>query len=183
MTLTTTPLMTAEDLFNLSNDGYRYELVDGVLIRTNQPGFAHAIVVAALIHVLRSFAVERTLGVVGGGGGFVFRRKPDRVYAPDVVFVRADRLPPRDQREGFLELIPDFAAEVLSPSDTVSDVNAKMGVYLEAGVRLAWVVDPRRQGVTVWEPDRTGRVLAVGDELDGGDVLPGFRLPVADLFR
>ncbi len=183
MTATTTPLMTAEDLFNMPDDGYRYELVDGLLIRMSRTGFRHLQVVGALIHLLRAFVVEHNLGVVGGEGGFIFRRKPDRVFAPDVVFVRADRLPPEDQREGFFELIPDLAAEVLSPSDTALAVNRKVLIYLKAGVCLVWVVDPRQWLVRVWTPDRAVRVLTEGNELDGGDVLPGFRPHVAELFR
>ena len=181
MATTTTP-MTIEEFAALPDDGNRYELVRGVLVRMSPTGFLHLEVVAVLLHALRTFVVERSLGVVGGEAGFVFSRDPLVIYAPDIVFVRADRLPPKEQRVGFLEIAPDLIAEVLSPSDTASAMDEKILVYLKAGVRLVWVVDPHQHSVTVYRPDRTARVLIEGEAIDGEDVLPGFRVPVAELF-
>lgn len=181
--MVTTKPMTLEEFAAIPDDGYRYELVQGVVVRMSPTGFQHLEVVAVLLHALRAFVVARGLGVVGGEAGFVFGRDPLIVYAPDVVFVRADRLPAKDQRLGFLELAPDLIAEVLSPSDTASALDEKLRVYLDAGVPLVWVVDPRRRSVAVHRPNLAIRLLAEGDDLDGEAVLPGFRLPVADLFR
>ena len=180
--MVTTRLMTAEELAALPDDGYRYELVDGELIRMSPTGFLHMQITGLLIRVLGVHVAERSLGVVGGEGGFVFRRAPDKVYAPDVIFIRADRLPPREEWNGFLHIVPDLAVEVLAPSDTAANVNEKVLTYLETGVGLVWVVDPRRRSATVFQPDRTARVLVEGDVLDGGDVLPEFRLPLVELF-
>jgi Uma2 family endonuclease len=180
--MVTTRLMTAEELAAMPDDGYRYELVDGELIRMSPTGFLHLQISGLLIALLGGHVRERGLGVVGGEGGFVFRRGPDKVYAPDVVFVRAERLPPKEAWTGFLDIVPDLAVEVLSPSDTADHINDKVITYLETGVRLVWVVDPRRRTVTVYQPDLTARVLREGNVLDGGEVLPEFRLPLAELF-
>lgn len=180
--MATTTLMTAEELAAMPDDGCRYELMRGELIRMSPTGFEHLEIAGLLNYLLRGFAMERDLGVVGGEGGFMLERDPDIVLAPDIVFVRNDRLPPKGQRQGFLELAPDLAVEILSPSDRAGAVNDKVLAYLEAGVQLVWIVDPRRHAVTIYAPDRTARVLLEGDELDGGDVLPGFRVAVADLF-
>lgn len=180
--MATTTLLTAADLLELPDDGVRHELIHGELTGMNPTGFEHLDLSGLLIHRLRGFASERGLGIVGGEAGFVLAHDPDTVLAPDIVFVRADRLPPREERQGFLDLAPDLAVEILSPSDRAVDVNAKVVIYLEAGVRLVWIVDPRRHTVTAYAADRTARVLVEGDDLDGGEALPGFRLPLTELF-
>lgn len=177
-----TRLMTAEDLLAMLDDGNRYELVDGELIRMRPTGFLHLQSTGLLISLLGGHVRERGLGVVGGEGGFIFRRDPDKVYAPDVVFVSTHRLPPKEAWTSFLDIAPDLAVEVLSPSDTASYINDKVMTYLDAGVRLIWVVDPRCHTVTVYQADRTARVLVDQATLDGGDVLPEFRLPLMELF-
>jgi Uma2 family endonuclease len=104
------------------------------------------------------------------------------VLAPDVAFVRADRLPAEEEADRFARLAPDLAVEIISPSDTGPEVDEKVGLYLGAGVPLVWVVDPRRKTVRVWKGDGTDRLLSEDDELDGGEVLPGFRILVSRLF-
>jgi len=182
MVTTTAPNTSAEELAAIPDDGYRYEVHRGVLVRMNPTGFKHLRVSGAFIYRMSEFVVSRGLGVVGGEAGFILARDPNIIYAPDAIFVRADRLPPDEEQVGFLELAPDLVVEVVSPSDSASDVHDKVLVYLEAGVRLVWVAAFRRRSVTVYAPDRTARVLVEGDALDGGDVLPGFRVAVADLF-
>jgi len=180
--MVTTHLMTAEDLLAMPDDGFRYELVDGELVQMSPTGFLHLHTTGLLIALLGGHVRERGLGVVGGEGGFIFRRDPDKVYAPDVVFVSTHRLPPKEAWTSFLNIAPELAVEVLSPSDSASYINDKVMTYLDAGVRLVWVVDPRRHTVTVYQADRTARVLVDGDALEGADVLPKFRLPLVDLF-
>ncbi len=121
-------------------------------------------------------------GLVGPEIGFVLAVAPDTLLAPDVSYTREDWLPPESARGRFLRLAPDLAVEVLSPTDTAAEIAEKVSLYLEAGTRLVWVVDPRRRTVAVHTPDRVARTLVVGDTLDGGDVLPGFVLPLAELF-
>ena len=120
---------------------------------------------------------------VGANTGFFLSREPETVVAPDAAVVRADRLPPRSERTGYLDLVPDLVVEVVSPSDSQPEIDAKVGLYLAAGARLVWVAYPRPRSVRVHRPGREPVELSEGDVLDGEDVLPGFRLPVADAFR
>ena len=113
---------------------------------------------------------------------FILRRHPDLLRVPDVAFVSWDRLPDRRRPEGFLPIAPDLAAEVVSPHNRADDINEKVHDYLEAGTRLVWVLWPRRRMITVYELDKDLRELGPDDFLDGGDVLPGFRVRVAKLF-
>ena len=115
--------------------------------------------------------------------GFLLARDPDVVVAPDVAFVRTEHLRPRGERRGFLPIAPDLAVEVISPSETPKHVADKIAAYPEAGTALLWVVRPSRQTVTVYEQGRGPRELGIGEVLDGGAVLPGFRLPIAAIFE
>jgi Uma2 family endonuclease len=181
MTATTT-LMTADELERMPEDEYRYDLIRGVLKQMSPTGFRHLKVAGTAIWLLSEYVVPRGLGGVGGEGGFVLELDPDTVLAPDVAFVRTERLPPEDQWDRFARLAPDLVMEIVSPSDTRADVEEKVGLYLAAGVPLVLVVDPRRRTVRVRTPDGGDRLLTETDELDGGTVLPGFRVPVARIF-
>ncbi len=174
--------VTAADLAALRDDDHRYDLVRGELWRMAPAGFRHGAIAGAAAQFLRDFASKHDLGVVlGAETGFRLARDPDTVLAPDAAFVRRDRLPPPDQRAGFPDLAPDLVVEVVSPSDRADQVNEKVVSYLDAGVPLVWVVYPDTRTVAVHAPDGTVRLMREADELDGGDVLPGMRLPVADL--
>ena len=181
--MTATGLMTAEDLERMPKDEGRYDLIKGVLHRMSPTGLRHLIVSGTFIRVFGAFVAERELGVVGGEGGFVLERDPDTVLAPDMVFIRGDRLPPEEELDHFAHLAPDLVVEVLSPSDTARKVNQKIAAYLEAGVRMVLKADPRRRTITGYELGLPPRRLTAADEFDGGDVLPGFRVPVAELFH
>ena len=176
-----TGLMTIEELEQLPDDGYRYTLIRGVLYRMPPPKPCHGRITTTVAGYLRSFVAEHRLGIVSSNSGFVLARDPDVLLGPDVAFVRADRLPPDEDR--YPDLAPDLAVEILSPSNTGPDVEDKIREYLAAGVPLIWLVDPRRRTVRVRAADGTDHLLTEADELDGGDVLPGFRLPVARLFE
>jgi Uma2 family endonuclease len=112
----------------------------------------------------------------------VLRRGPDTVRAPDMAVVRADRVPPREVRRTFAELAPDLVAEVVSPYDRVAEVNGTVPQWLDAGIRLVWIVDPETRVVVAHEPEGVAHLLREDDALDGGDVLPGFSLPLRELF-
>ena len=173
---------TAEELLALPDDGWRYELVRGELRRSMPAGYGHGKVAARIGRLVGNHVEQHELGdVLAAGTGFVIERGPDTVRAPDASFVSAARLP-ADAVWGFGELAPDLAVEVLSPSDTATEVLDKVLQWLEAGVRLVWVLDPRRRTVSVHTPDRHVRVLIEGEVLDGGDVLPDFRVEVSALF-
>lgn len=177
-------LITAEELERMLDDGYRYDLIGGVLVKMCPANFEHGWLAAQIAWLLTAFVRPRRLGiVVGAETGFLLARDPDHVLGPDVAFVRRDRLPPRRERRHYLPLAPDLAVEIVSPSDRTKTVMDKVMEYLDYGVRVVWVVYPVRQTVMVWNGDRTGRLLGETDELDGGEVLPGFRVRVGDLFQ
>jgi len=119
--------------------------------------------------------------VVAVDPGFVLERRPDTVRAPDVCFVRVQRIP-NDTKPPFLEGAPDLAVEVLSPSNTKREMAEKVAQYLATGARLVWLVDPEAHTVMVHRPDHDAEILNVGDSLSGHDVLPGFECPVAEIF-
>ena len=180
---TETAPMTADELARLPDDGWRYELIEGGLIRMTPAGGVHGEVGTEVHYHLRAFAGRHRLGrVYAAETGFLIARNPDTVLAPDVAFVRAERLPPRRDRRGFMPIAPDLVVEVVSPSDQEQDVAKKVARYLAAGVPLVWVARPEPRTVTVHTPDEPPRVLRSGDVLDGGDVLPGLALPVGELF-
>lgn len=179
--MATTKLWTVEELEHAPPDG-RYELIDGELVEMTPSGRRAAKTGVRIGNRLSNHVEPRGLGeVTGADGGFVLFPERRIVRVPDVAFVRADRLTEQDE-EGFYRLAPDLAVEVLSPTDRMDAVLAKVEMYLEAGVCLVWLVDPRARTVTIHELDRSPVVLQDGDELDGGAVLPGFRVTVAELF-
>jgi Uma2 family endonuclease len=179
----TVSLMTAEELAEMPDDGHRYELVRGELVRLPMSSIESSVIAMRIGIALGAFVYPAGLGwIAGADGAFILERQPDTTRIPDVSFIRADRFPPPGERRHFAELAPDLAVEVLSPSDRTSETNDKVLTYLDAGVQLIWIVDPPRRIVTVYTPDSVARVLRETDELDGGDVLPGFRLRIADIF-
>ena len=174
---------TADDLLRMpERDGVRYELVNGELKTMTPTGGAHGVIVAELTTALHQHARAHRLGrVFGESTGFVLRRDPDTVRAPGVSFVAAERLPAAVPA-GYLHLAPDLAVEVVSPSDTVTELGRKVEEYVRAGVRSIWVVDPSNRTVTVHTPDRGVTVLRESDALDGGEIIPGFRYSITELF-
>jgi Uma2 family endonuclease len=174
--------MTAEDLLALPDDDKQYELVEGVLIEMSPSGRPHSRDGLRVATRLNLFVEDHDLGEVhGADGGFILRRNPDTVRAPDAAFVRKERLVKLDD-EGFMPLPPDLAVEVVSPSNTVSEMSQKVRDYLDAGSAMVWVVEPLRRQVTVYTPDNVARIHRDGDTLSGGDVLPGFELDVTYIF-
>lgn len=179
-----TKLMTADELLMLPDDGRRYELIEGVLNKTSPAGMAHGLVAMRAGAILFNFVHHRELGeVFAAETGFVLSTDPDTVRAPDAAFVAADRLPPGDSPPGYVRLAPDFVVEVVSPSDTASELQSKVCIWLEAGCRLVWVVYPATRSVTVYRSRENVRVFREEDTLDGLPVFDGFSAEVRDLFR
>ena len=176
--------MTAEELLHLPDDGWRHALVEGELQRMTPAGFDHGAVVMNVAAPLAQYVRRRGLGVVcGAETGFVLARRPDTVLAPDAAFVRRERIPVSGRPAAFWEGAPDLAVEVVSPGGTRPEVAAKVASWLAAGTRVVWVVDPGRRSVTVHEPGAPPRRLAAdSDVVDGAPLVPGFRLPLADVF-
>ena len=179
-----TKLMTADELLMLPDDGKRYELVEGVLNERALAGAEHGFTAMAVGALISQFVHARELGAVfAAETGFVLSMDPDTVRAPDAAFVAADHLPPGDLPPGYLRLAPDFVVEVVSPSDSASDLQSKVCTWLDSGCRLVWVVYPATRSVTVYRSREDVRVLGEADVLDGSPVFEGFRAEVRDLFR
>jgi Uma2 family endonuclease len=178
--------VTADDLASLEGDGYRYDLLKGDLIRVSPAGFRHGRLAAEIARRLGNFLVQHPhLGaVVGAETGFRLSRNPDTVLGPDAAVVRSERLPPPEAQVGFLELAPDLAVEIVSPTDRWTTVSGKVDAYLAAGVRLVWVIEPGPRAVRVYSAEGAEQRLRAdrGDVLRAEAVMPGLALPLAELF-
>ncbi|MFN8558781.1 MAG: Uma2 family endonuclease [Dehalococcoidia bacterium] len=156
--MTATPthdLMTAEQLMRLPDDGMFHELDEGRLICMPPSAFESGRVATLVSFFLLLFVRERDLGTVTGpDAGVILRRGPDTVRAPDVSFVRRERV--TDTGRGYFEGTPDLVVEVLSPSDRYAAVARKMSQYLATGARLGWVIDPYTRSAAVHRPERRG---------------------------
>lgn len=172
-------LYTAEDLPHVDGD---YELVRGSLVEMTRPGGRHGLLCARVVGRLLAWC-ETTGGgaVLCNDHGFVLERDPDTVRGPGVAWLRPERAAELPER-GYLDGGPDLAVEVLSPDDRPRAVHAKIADYLAAGSRMVWVLDPRHRTVEVYTPEGPPQVLRQGQALEGGDVLPGFTWPVAEVF-
>jgi Uma2 family endonuclease len=180
--MATTHLFTIADVEHSPPDG-DWELIDGELVPMPPSSFESSSLGHRIGRIVGNYVAEHDLGMMtGADGGYVLFPDRETVRVPDVAFVRSDRLPPPGERSRFPRLAPDLAVEVLSPSDRPSDVVAKVEMYQEAGIPLIWLVDPEQTTITVIAAGRPTAVLRAGDALDGGDVLPGFTVPVATLF-
>jgi Uma2 family endonuclease len=176
-----TPLTLEQYLSLPHDDRWRDELVRGLLVREPRPGGEHGWVQARLTGGLLRHVEEHGAGLVLTDSGYVLADVPPTVRGPDISYISAARAPARPPRE-LLRIAPDIAVEILSPSNRPAEIRAKVEDYLGAGVRLVWVIDPLTRGATEYRPGRKARALAVKEELDGGDVLPGFRLRLSELF-
>lgn len=176
--------MTVEDLYGMPEDGRKYELAAGMLVSEPLPGFGHGRVMFVVAKILDAHAIRHGLGeVIVGDSGFVLARNPDTVRGPDVAFVAGSRVPEERRRSKAFEGAPDLAVEILSPTNTRSEMHAKVGDYLAGGTRSVWLVDPEHRTVTVYDALLSPRVLAESDILEAGDALPGFRARVGDFFE
>lgn len=171
-------LMTAEELVRLPEDGNRYELVAGELV-TMSPSFGrHSMIAGRIAAHLGHYVRSHGLGeVLVADGGYLLRRSPDTLRCPDVSFVAKGRL----IEDAFVSGAPDLAVEVISSSDTYSEIESKVRDYLNAGCSMVAVVDPRKSSVSVHTVNNV-TYLATGDTLDGGDLVPGWKLPLSEIF-
>ena len=178
-----TPAMTAEELFIVSADSDKCELVDGSVVHMPPTGGRHGKVAARIGRLLDEHVEAREAGVVcGAETGFILRRDPDVVRAPDVSFVAKARLPVTGAPDAYWSLAPDLAVEVISPTDRRADVQLKVAEYFAAGTRLVWVVDPATRTVCVYRSSDDVRTLTDDAVLTGDGVLPEFRCPVHRCF-
>ncbi|MFL6254136.1 MAG: Uma2 family endonuclease [Pyrinomonadaceae bacterium] len=178
---TTLQRSTASELFEMPDDGFRYELVKGELRKMSPSGGEHG----AVVWNLSGLLAPHIKGIGQGFGaetGFKIASDPDTVRAADIAFVLRERIPETGIPKNFWELAPDLVVEVVSPGDTYSEVLEKVEDWLKAGVRAVWVVDSKRRSITVYRSMKDVMRLSEDDELDGGDVVPGFRCKVSEIF-
>jgi Uma2 family endonuclease len=176
---------TPEELLEIT-DRPMPELIDGQLVEREPMGQQSDAVAANLLSAVHVFVKAHQLGVVNGAQGSyqIFPDQPKKVRIPDLSFTRRERLPGGKPAEGHGTVAPDLAVEVISPNDIYVEVQEKVRDFLDdAGIRLIWVANPQTSDVHVYRSDGTVTFLRSGDVLDGGDVLPGFRCPLADLFK
>ena len=183
MTTAKKGLLTAEDLLRLDSKGVKGELIRGVLHERIPSGVRHGEIAMALGSEIRVFVKPRRLGRVGGtDSGVLLERDPDTVREPDVFFVSAERLPLDVEVSGYCEIVPDFVAEIRSPSDSLREFNEKIAMWLEEGSRLVLAIFPDNRTARVHRSDGSTLDLACDEAFDGEDVLPGFSCQLRDIF-
>lgn len=179
----TTRLMTVDDLDVMGEKGERLELFDGVPVEHLGVSMRHGYLGFEIGLSLGVFVKRHRPGrFFSSDTQFTLARNPDTVVKPDLSFIREERMPPVEEHDRISRIAPDFAVEVISPTDRMGDVIAKVGRYQAAGVPLVWVVDPVARTVAVYELGQEPRTLGEGEMLDGGEVFPGFTLAVAGIF-
>jgi len=168
----------------LSHPDALYEVVDGKVVELPEMGAFAYLIANHLARALSSFLAETPLGAAVVEVVFVIDDGRNLRRRPDVAFVSYGRWPTdRELPEGDWNVVPDLAVEVVSPNDRGDELLRKIRDYFEAGVRLVWVLYPAVRQVYVYAGPKAVRILAEDEVLDGGDVLPGLRLPVGPLFR
>ncbi len=162
-------------------NGDRYfELINGAIVEKALPTDEHAFIVGLLIVALGNYALAHNLGLPGPERRFVFPDDTQNSRQPDVSQILDADVPLVIQ--GPTRIVPDVIAEVMSPDDSIDDLRDKAKFYISSGVQLVWLVFPRQKIVEVYRPAQHTEMLTAADTLDGYDVLPGFSLPIADLF-
>jgi Uma2 family endonuclease len=168
----------------MPDDGSRYELIAGELRRMSPAGWKHGAIVGRLHGWLAHHIEQHDLGrIFGAETGFLIGRDPDTLRAPDIAFISKDRLPNKDPEEVFWPGAPDLAVEVISPGDTKGEVGDKVRAWLDAGSLAVWVLDPALRNVSVYCSATEIQSFSETEELDGQEIVPGFRCLVGDLFR
>ncbi len=171
----------ADQLLLIERDGRLVELLDGILVEKPMGARESFMAIAIAMHLM-TFVRPRRLGVVGGAD-CLMRVVEGRNRLPDVNFTSWGRLPADDAHlQPVADFSPDLAVEVLSASNTAGEIEQKIREYFRGGTRLVWVVEPDDRTVTVFTSPDVFTALTAADTLDGGAVLPGFALPLAELF-
>jgi len=172
-----TKLMTADELLRMPDDGFRYELVRGELKKMSPAGSDHGRIGARIGARLGSYVLDHKLGeTFTSETGFILTRNPETVRCPDVSFVRRERVVYTPK---FVPGPPDLAVEVISPANAYSEVLRKKDEYLRAGAQAVVIVDPDRELVEIHRPSG---VITAHDILTVDDVVPGWRMPLSDIF-
>ncbi len=182
-------LYTVDDFWELANDpdneNKHYELIDGELFEMSPPGRPHGKLAATISRLIGNFVDNLNIGEVTVQSGYSPPDRPDSVLSPDVAYLSQRRIPdPEPQR--YTPVMPDLVVEIQSPSNSMIDMKRKAAIYIQNGTRIVWVVRPFNKTVEVIHmgEGNTLRSVVVSTDgtLSGEDVLPGFELPVAQLF-
>jgi Uma2 family endonuclease len=179
--MVTSRLLTANDLWKLSESGEDYELIEGELVPVAPVFFGHGKIQGKIHSLILRYAEQFRLGEVAVEAGYILRRSPDTVLAPDVSFVAAERLPANLER--YFSFAPDLAIEVVSSSNSPREIERKLAIYLQTGVRCVWIVHPRERQVVVHTPGEPPRTYKEADVLTGDPVLPGLSIFVSEIFE
>jgi Uma2 family endonuclease len=185
---TTTRLITADELLVMPHhddhgNNCRLELLRGELKVMAPTGGTRGILCLELAMLIGNFIKAHDLGAAfGAETGFIVEQNSDTVLGIDVAFVSHERLRTIENLDKFIPFAPDLAVEVLSPGNTVSEMDEKIALYFSAGSRQVWIVKPKQRSVAVYSSPFDVRILGEKDTLDGGDVLPGFTLELSKLF-
>jgi Uma2 family endonuclease len=171
---------TDEELMALSGDGIKVELVDGEP-QMSQSTFIHGIIEARMAAALTEQVAARGLGYVCGSST-AFWMKKGNTRAPDVSFIAKQRLRGKPLPRKYMKGAPDLVVEIVSPNDVLIELVIKMREYFESGAQLAWVINPEDQTVVVYHSAQPDYILKSGDSLDGEEIIPGFSMPVAEVF-
>lgn len=175
------PPITGEMLFKMGNIG-QAELVRGEIIPMSPTGYLHGFLESNFDRMLGAFVYKHKLGrVFVGEVGIYTRRNPDTVRAADVAFISTERMA-QVKSASYLDVPPNLIVEILSPDDSWGDLMEKLEEYFNIGVEMVWIADPRRQMVFVYHSLTQVERFHGADELSGGQVLPGFKVVVAELF-
>ena len=182
--VTTTRPMTAEELLNMPDDGFRYELVREELRKMPLAGHVHGEYTASIGASLGTHVKANRLGkVYAAGTGFKLESNPDHIRAPDAAFVRRERAEAVGDAPGYFPGAPDLVIEVVSPSDRYAEVDEKVSDWLDAGAQAVVVVNPRGKVVRVHRSLTDVVVLTESDTLDVSDIVEGWQMPVGEIFE
>ncbi|MEX2216342.1 MAG: Uma2 family endonuclease [Phycisphaeraceae bacterium] len=181
---TTLHITTADQLLRHASELGPCELFAGQLIHKKFAGFDQGCIGSTIASAMYLHAKHHRLGVVTSADtGFLLRKNPDTVLAPDTAFVARARIPAHGIR-GYFPGPPDLAVEVRSPRDTIEKARKKAKLWIESGCRLAWLIDPEPKAAYVFRPGAAKPLVLKGDvALDGEEVLPGFKLALGDVFE
>jgi Uma2 family endonuclease len=180
-------LLTAADLAALPDElptgPVDYELDNGRLVMMSPTGWRHGNFQSRIASALHLQGEDRGHGIVCTEAGIILWRSPDRVLGPDVAFIATRSLPVKESPEGYLETIPQLVVEVRSKNDSKPYMERKVSDLLKVGVEVVWIVNPENETVVEYRGDAAPTTFATGDTLHCEGIVPGFRLPLTELFR
>jgi Uma2 family endonuclease len=174
--------VTADELLRMPDDGVRRELIDGEIHTMAPAGEEHSAIAGNFVAELGGYVRKHRLGQIYTEGGFKIRVGPDTVLSPDAAFVTRERLAEVRIGKGFRLGAPDLVVEVVSPGDSFVEVEAKVMKWLGAGCRMVIIVNPLRRAASVYRSPSDVVLLTEDDEIDGGDVVPGWKLSLREIF-